>query len=185
MKNLKRSLNQSIEDNINIKKKLHLFDKEIFRAIQLIYKSLNYGGKIMLCGNGGSAADAQHLAAEFLVRLRPKINRKPIAAITLAQDSSTLTACANDYSFEDIYSRNLEALGKKNDILICISTSGKSKNILKAIKSAKKMGIKSIGFFSELKNRKKLTDIEIIVPSKIVARIQEAHIFLGHFILNK
>tara|TARA_B100000927_G_C16392205_1_gene439818 strand:- start:42 stop:632 length:591 start_codon:yes stop_codon:yes gene_type:complete len=185
MKNLKRSLNQSIEDNINIKKKLHLFDKEIFRAIQLIYKSLNYGGKIMLCGNGGSAADAQHLAAEFLVRLRPKINRKPIAAITLAQDSSTLTACANDYSFEDIYSRNLEALGKKNDILICISTSGKSKNILKAIKSAKKMGIKSIGFFSELKNRKKLTDIEIIVPSKIVARIQEAHIFLGHFIFEQ
>ncbi len=185
MKNLKRSLNQSIEDNINIKKKLHLFDKEIFRAIQLIYKSLNYGGKIMLCGNGGSAADAQHLAAEFLVRLRPKINRKPIAAITLAQDSSTLTACANDYSFEDIYSRNLEALGKKDDILICISTSGKSKNILKAIKSAKKMGIKSIGFFSELKNRKKLTDIEIIVPSKIVARIQEAHIFLGHFIFEQ
>ena len=73
----------------------------------------------------------------------------------MAQDSSTLTACGNDYSFEDIYSRNLEALGKKNDILICISTSGKSKNILKAIKSAKKMGIKSIGFFSELKNRKK------------------------------
>jgi D-sedoheptulose 7-phosphate isomerase len=185
MKNLKRSLNQSIEDNINIKKKLQLFDKEIFRAIKFIFKSLNNGGKIMLCGNGGSAADAQHLAAEFLVRLRPNINRQPIAAITLAQDSSTLTACGNDYSFEDIYSRNLEALGKKNDILICISTSGKSKNILKAIKSAKKMGIKSIGFFSELKNRKKLTDIELIVPSKIVARIQEAHIFLGHFIFEQ
>ena len=154
MKNLKRSLNQSIEDNINIKKKLQLFDKEIFRAIKFIFKSLNNGGKIMLCGNGGSAADAQHLAAEFLVRLRPNINRQPIAAITLAQDSSTLTACGNDYSFEDIYSRNLEALGKKNDILICISTSGKSKNILKAIKSAKKWALNQLAFLVNLKIEK-------------------------------
>ena len=185
MKNLKAHLKKSIEDNINIKKKLFLSNQEILKAINLVHRSIKKNGKIILCGNGGSAADAQHLAAEFLVRLRPKINRKPIAAISLAQDSSTITACGNDYSFEDIFSRNLQALGKKNDILICISTSGKSKNILKVIKRANEMKIKTIGFFSELKNKKKLTDIEIIVPSKIVARIQETHIFLGHFIFEQ
>ena len=152
MKNLKRSLNQSIEDNINIKK-LQLFDKEIFRAIKFIFKSLNNGGKIMLCGNGGSAADAQHLAAEFLVRLRPNINRQPIAAITLAQDSSTLTACGNDYSFEDIYSRNLEALGK-NDILICISTSENQKIFLKQLNLQKKWALNQLAFLVNLKIEK-------------------------------
>ena len=185
MKTVENNLYKSINDNIDVKKKLTSSSKEIIKAINLIHKSLKSGGKIMLCGNGGSAADAQHLAAEFLVRLRPGVNRKPITAITLAQDTSTITACGNDYSFEDIFSRNLQALGKKKDILICISTSGKSKNILKVIKTANKMGIKNIGFFSELKGQKNLTNIELIVPSKIVARIQEAHIFLGHFIFEQ
>ena len=92
----------------------------------------------MLCGNGGSAADAQHLAAEFLIRLRPHVNRKPIPAITLATDTSSLTACGNDYSFDEIFSRNLNALGSKNDILIAITTSGNSKNILNVLKAARK-----------------------------------------------
>ena len=185
MDQVKNNLNKSLEENIKIKKKLFLLNKEIIRAINLIHKSIKDGGKIILCGNGGSAADAQHLAAEFLVRLRPKINRRPIPAISLAQDTSTLTACGNDFTFDDIFSRNLQALGARNDILICISTSGKSKNIINVIKEANKMKIKTIGFFSELKIKKRLTNIELIVPSKSVARIQETHIFLGHFIFEQ
>ena len=92
----------------------------------------------MLCGNGGSAADAQHLAAEFLIRLKPDINREPIPAIALAQDTSTITACGNDYKFQDHFARILYALGDKNDILIVISTSGNSKNIINVLRKAKK-----------------------------------------------
>lgn len=185
MINFKNNLKKSLEENIEIKKKLFLLNREIIEAINLIHKSIKSGGKIILCGNGGSAADAQHLAAEFLVRLRPNINRRPIPAIALAQDTSTITACGNDYNFNHIFSRNLQALGNRKDILICISTSGKSKNINNAIKEANKMKIKTIGFFSELKNKKKITNIELIVPSKTVARIQETHIFLGHIIFEQ
>ena len=104
--------------------------KTIDKAIKIISTKVKKGGKILLCGNGGSAADAQHLAAEFLVRLRPKVNRKPIPAISLAQDTSTLTACGNDYSFDDIFLRTFQAVGNKKDVLICISTSGNSNNII-------------------------------------------------------
>ena len=99
----------------------------------------------MFCGNGGSAADAQHLAAEFIVRLRPHINRQPLSALTLAQDTSTITACGNDYSFDNIFLRSFQALAQKNDILVCISTSGNSKNILKVLQEVKKQNIYSIG----------------------------------------
>ena len=146
---------------------------------------LKKGGKVMLCGNGGSAADAQHLAAEFLVRLRPNFNRKPLPAITLALDSSTLTACGNDYSYHDIFSRNLQALGQKNDILIVISTSGNSKNIINVLKKAKQMKIFSVGLLGKLGGKaKKYCNLPIIVPSNNTARIQETHIFLGHFIME-
>ena len=185
MINFKNNLKKSLEENIEIKKKLFLLNREIIEAINLIHKSIKSGGKIILCGNGGSAADAQHLAAEFLVRLRPNINRRPIPAIALAQDTSTITACGNDYNFNHIFSRNLQALGNRKDVLICISTSGKSKNIINVVKEANKMKIKTIGFFSELKNKEKLTNIELIVPSKTVARIQETHIFLGHIIFEQ
>ena len=146
---------------------------------------LQKGGKLLLCGNGGSAADAQHLAAEFLVRLRPSVNRKAIPAISLAQDTSTLTACGNDYSFDDIFVRTLQAIGSKKDILICISTSGNSKNIIKVLKEAKKKNIFTIGFLGKNGGKaKKNCDIKLIVKSNVTARIQECHIFLGHFILQ-
>ena len=139
----------------------------------------------MLCGNGGSAADAQHLAAEFLIRLRPTVKRRPFPAITLAQDTSTLTACGNDFNFEDQFSRCLQALGKKNDVLIAISTSGNSKNIIKVLKEAEKMSILSVGFLGNGGGKaKKLCNFPIIVGSKNVARIQESHIFLGHYIFE-
>ena len=132
--NLEKQVNENIKTHLSL---LKLSD-EINKATKVITKKLQNGGKLLLCGNGGSAADAQHLAAEFLVRLRPNVNRRAIPAISLAQDTSTLTACGNDYSFEDIFSRTLQAIGTKKDVLICISTSGNSKNILKVLKEAKK-----------------------------------------------
>ena len=110
----------------------------IVRMGDSIVESIVNGGKLLICGNGGSAADAQHLAAELVIRLRPAYNRSGLPAIALAMDTSTITACGNDYSFNNIFSRNLEALGSSKDVLIAISTSGQSKNILNVLKYAKK-----------------------------------------------
>ena len=180
--NLEKQINENIKTHLSL---LKLSD-EINKAIKVITKKLKNGGKLLLCGNGGSAADAQHLAAEFLVRLRPNVNRRAIAAITLAQDTSTITACGNDYSFDDIFLRTLQAIGTKKDVLICISTSGNSKNILKVLKEAKRKNIFAIGFLGNNGGKaKKNCDIKLVVNSNITARIQECHIFLGHFILQK
>ena len=129
---------KEIDNSFDAKKSLlEQFDL-IDKSVKKISSSIKNGKKIFFCGNGGSAADAQHLAAELLVRLRPRVNRKSIPSISLAMDTSAITACANDYSFEEIFSRPLSSLGANGDILIAITTSGKSKNILKALKVAKK-----------------------------------------------
>jgi D-sedoheptulose 7-phosphate isomerase len=186
LKNNQQSLILAIEESVSLKKKIILLEKDINSAINLIYKTLKNKKKIYICGNGGSAADAQHLSAEFLVRLRPKINRRPLPIISLALDTSTLTACANDYDFKYIFSRNLEALANSGDLLFCISTSGNSKNIIEVLKKSKKIKIKSL---SLLGNRggiaKTISDLSIVVPSCNTARIQEMHIFIGHYILEK
>jgi len=177
---------EEILESIEIKKKLVLLNKEVFLSIKKIYSTIKNGGKVFICGNGGSAADAQHLSAEFLVRLNPKVNRRPFPLISLAIDTSNLTACGNDFDFKYIFSRNLQALGSKKDLLIAISTSGNSKNIIEVLKKSKKMKIFSIGFFGFNGGAaKKLSNLSIIVPHQKVARIQECHIFLGHFILNR
>jgi D-sedoheptulose 7-phosphate isomerase len=177
---------QTIEKSINIKKRLVNLESEVNDAISLLYKTLKRRNKVLICGNGGSAADAQHLAAEFLVRLRPKVNRRPYPVISLAQDTSTITACGNDLGFENIFQRNFEALASKDDVLVIFSTSGNSKNILKVLKYAKKRKISSIAFLGNNGGKsKKLGKIEIIVPEKNTARIQECHIFLGHFIFEQ
>ena len=179
------TLKKNIEESSKAKKSLLKIEKKINYAISKIYSKIKFGGKIMLCGNGGSAADAQHLAAEFLIRLKPKINRKPIPAITLAQDTSTITACGNDYNYDIQYARCLEALGKKEDVLIAISTSGNSKNIINVLKKAKKMKILSVGFLGNKGGKAKfLCDIPLIIKSSNTARIQESHIFLGHYIFE-
>tara|TARA_Y100000817_G_scaffold307294_1_gene293599 strand:+ start:193 stop:783 length:591 start_codon:yes stop_codon:yes gene_type:complete len=181
-----KRLKKSIEESVKAKKSLLLIKNKIFSAVDIISKRLTRGGKILLCGNGGSAADAQHLAAEFLVRLSPKINRNPIPALSLATDVSTILACGNDFSFHRVFARNLEALGNKNDILITISTSGKSKNILEVLKTAKRKKIFSIGFYGNNGGAaKKITDLNLIVKSKNTARIQETHILLGHYIFSE
>jgi D-sedoheptulose 7-phosphate isomerase len=180
------SLKLSIENSNKCKLSLLNLEQDIAKAIKLIYFSLKKGGKIIICGNGGSAADAQHLVAEFIVRLRPKVNRRPLPAIVLAPDSSTITACGNDYDFAEIFSRPLLALGNKADVLIVISTSGNSKNILNVLKVAIKMKIRTIGFLGCKGGlAKKMCDIKLVVDSKETARIQETHIFLGHYIFEQ
>ena len=152
---------------------------------EIASKSIQNNGKIMLCGNGGSAADAQHLAAEMLVRLRPNINRDGVPAITLAQDTSTITACGNDFGYDTLYERNLRALGKKEDCLIGITTSGNSKNVILAMKAAKELKIKVFGFLGCGGGKAlKYCDEAFIVPSNETGRIQEAHITAGHALME-
>ncbi len=178
-------LSEYINQNIKTTRSLIKQESKINECIQLIYKKLTKGGKLLLCGNGGSAADAQHLTAEFLIRLRPKINRHPIPAMALATDTSTITACGNDYNFDQIFSRPFEALSKKNDVLITISTSGNSKNIINVLKAAKRKKISTIGFLGcKGGSAKKYCDISLVVESSVTARIQESHIFLGHYIFE-
>ena len=181
----KNFLTLAVNENINLKKELLFLFPVIKKAALKVFTAIKKSKKILICGNGGSAADAQHLAAEYLVRLRPNIDRKPLPIITLAQDTSTITACSNDYSFEKIFSRNLEALYNEGDILITISTSGMSKNIINVLNYAKKKNIFSISLLGNKGGKaKNLTNIPIVVPSKNVARIQECHIFIGHIILE-
>jgi len=138
-----------------------------------------------LCGNGGSAADAQHLAAELLVRLRPNVNRVPLPAVSLALDISTITACANDYSFDDLFSRNLMALARPGDCLLAISTSGKSLNILRALQQARKMNVAAYSFLGGTGGDCLLeSDLAYVVPSSNTASIQEAHIVAGHALMQ-
>jgi|TARA_Y100000389_G_C17466896_1_gene526483 D-sedoheptulose 7-phosphate isomerase len=161
-------------------------NSEIKKIIDLLVKKITHGGKVFFCGNGGSCSDAQHLAAEMLIRLKPKNNRKPMPAISLATDTSTLTACGNDYDFNEIFSRPFEALSEKKDILFIISTSGNSQNIVNVLKKAKKKGITSIGFLGKNGGKCKiLCKNKIIVSSNNTAIIQECHIFLGHFIIEE
>lgn len=149
-------------------------------AGKLLINTLTKGGKVLLCGNGGSAADCQHIAAEFVVRYEKK--RMAMAAIALTTDTSILTAHANDYDFETVFSRQVEALGNDKDCLIAISTSGTSRNILRAVEAAKSKGMMVIGLTGgEGGELSSLATVSVIVPSNVTARIQEAHILIGHW----
>ena len=175
-----------VNEHSKVINSLEKISPKINKVIKKLYSCLKSGNKILICGNGGSAADAQHLSAEFLIRLRPDINRKAYPVISLALDSSTITACGNDYSFDDLFLRNFQALYKKGDILITISTSGNSKNIIKILKYTSSKKIFSIGLLGNKGGKaKKFCSENIIVQSKNVARIQEAHIFLGHYIFEQ
>ena len=180
--NLKEKIDKHC-DVINLLKDENI---EIDKIISKIVKKIKKGGKILFCGNGGSAADAQHLAAEFIVRLRPSHSRKPLPALSLSMDSSTMSACLNDFSHNDIFLRPFLALSNKNDILFAISTSGNSQNIIKVLKNAKQKKIYTVALLGKNGgNAKKYTDNKIVVKSDNVAIIQESHIFLGHYILEK
>lgn len=161
-------------------------EEKVANIIDTLFLCLKYNKKILICGNGGSAAEAEHLSAEFLVRLNPTKNRKALPIISLTQNSSVITACGNDLGFENIFSRTLDGIGNNGDILFCLSTSGNSPNILNVLASAKNKGIKSISLLGGNGGKaKSLTDIPLIINSEDVARIQECHLFLGHYILSQ
>jgi D-sedoheptulose 7-phosphate isomerase len=175
------------QDSIQVKNKI--ISSGILESIKVMgiqsALSIQKQNKIMLCGNGGSAADAQHLAAEMLVRLRPNNNRIGIPAIALAQDTSTITACGNDFGYEKLYERMVQSLGHDGDVLIAITTSGNSENIILAMKQARKMGIKVFGFLGAGGGKAlELCDEAFVVPSDNTGRIQESHITAGHALME-
>ena len=154
---------------------------KIIEITDLITDCLKKNGKVILFGNGGSASDSQHIAAEFVGRF--KKDRNALSAIALTTNTSILTSLANDYGYEVVFAKQIEALGRKNDVVIGISTSGKAKNVVLGIKQAKKMGLKAIALTgADGGELAKLTDISLVVPSSVTARIQEAHITIGHIV---
>jgi len=158
---------------------------QVVAMADVCIEALAGGGKLLLCGNGGSAADAQHLAAEMLVRLRPDVSRDSLPAIALALDCSSMTACGNDYSFEVYFERMTRALGRKGDVLIGITTSGRSPNVIKALHAARQMGIKTLGFLGgDGGVALAECDLALVVPSTETGRIQESHIAIGHALME-
>ncbi|MGZ8955028.1 MAG: D-sedoheptulose-7-phosphate isomerase [Methylovulum sp.] len=152
----------------------------IEESAELLINTLRRGGKLLLCGNGGSAADCQHIAAEFVVRYEQK--RQALAAIALTTDSSILTAHSNDFAFDTVFSRQVEAIANEQDCLIAISTSGKSKNVLKAVEAANRKGMAVVALAGgDGGGLCSLATLTVIVPSNVTARIQEAHILIGHW----
>jgi D-sedoheptulose 7-phosphate isomerase len=157
----------------------------VLHAVDFCEAALRRGGKLFFCGNGGSAADAQHLATELLVRLRSRVERPSWPAIALTLDPAALTAGGNDYGFEDVFARPLSGLGRQGDVLFGITTSGRSPNVIKALQVARGMGIGTIGFLGgDGGVAAPLCDVALIFPSSETARVQEAHISLGHAILE-
>jgi D-sedoheptulose 7-phosphate isomerase len=156
----------------------------IIAAVDVIINALNNKKKILLCGNGGSAADAQHIAAEFVVRMNPDIQRPGMPAIALTTDSSMLTAGANDLGYERVFARAVEALGNPGDVLIGISTSGKSESVNEALRTARARGMATIGLLGRNGGpAKDLVDVAVIVPSDNTQRIQEGHITIAHIVV--
>ncbi len=172
---------QSLKDVRDLTKAVEELYFDIFGASKNISYAINGDNKLIICGNGGSAADAQHMAAEFVNRFLKE--RKPLPAVALSTDTSVLTSIANDYSFDEVFSKQVEALGKEGDILFAISTSGNSNNVINAVKSAKNKGMFCIGLSGKDGGKlKDLCDLNIIVPSGSTPRIQEMHIFIIHTI---
>ncbi len=159
--------------------------ERIVEIARLLAGALHRGGKILLCGNGGSAADAQHLAAELLVRLRPHIDREALPALSLAADMSSLTACANDYCYDAYFERMTRALGSPGDVLIGLSTSGRSVSVVRALRAAREKGMLAVGLLGGNGHPALAEcDIALVVPSSETGRVQEAHITIGHAVLE-
>jgi D-sedoheptulose 7-phosphate isomerase len=154
----------------------------IARAADLLARTLKSGGKVLACGNGGSAADAQHFAAELINRF--EIERAPLAAVALTTDSSTLTSIANDYAYEQVFSKQVRALGRRGDALLAISTSGNSRNVLEAMQAAHELGLRVVALTGagggKMAGLVSVDDVHVCVPHKRTARIQEVHLLVLH-----
>jgi len=180
---MNKIINDRINEHIALAKELLQSDipAKTERAAKVIRKALADGHKVLFCGNGGSAADSQHLAAEFVGRFQKE--RQGLSAIALTVDTSILTAVGNDYGYDRVFERQVEALGQPGDVLIGLSTSGNSANVVKAIEKAKQKGIFCIGFTAFGGGRMgEICDVNLAVPAKVTARAQEMHILLGHII---
>jgi D-sedoheptulose 7-phosphate isomerase len=173
------SLLHGLQEHLALFHRLSELSESVNRAVEAISSALAAGHKVMLCGNGGSAADSQHIAAELVGRFVK--DRKALAAVALTTDTSALTSIGNDYGFEDIFARQVGGLGRAGDCLVAISTSGNSRNLIRAAETARATGICTIGLLGRGGGELlKLCDLSIVVPSTTTARIQEAHIFIGH-----
>ena len=169
----------NLREHLALFQTLEALNEPIEQAGALIANALGAGRKLLLCGNGGSAADSQHIAAELTGRFIQ--DRRPLAALALTTDTSALTCIANDYSFEDVFARQVAGLGAPGDCLIGISTSGQSRNVIKAVEVARGVGMPVIGLLGRDGGAlRTLCDVAIVVPSPTTARIQEAHILIGH-----
>jgi D-sedoheptulose 7-phosphate isomerase len=183
MKSMKKIILNILEASITIKRNcIENNIDHIIEATDMLIACLRGGNKVLIFGNGGSAADAQHLAAEFVNRFQ--IERPPLAAIALTTDTSILTSIGNDYHFDDIFSKQVEALGRQGDLAWGISTSGKSANVIKAIKAARTIGLATIGMTGRGGQLADIADLVFTVASDTTARIQESHITLGHILCD-
>ena len=170
---------QSLQEALETFQSLRTLEPLVVAAAATVLESLKSGGKLLFCGNGGSAADSAHIATEFTCRFMG--DRRPYPGISLTADGGLLTAIGNDYAFQDIFSRQVRAYGKPGDVLIALTSSGKSRNILSAIEEARRLGLKTIVFLGKTGGfTKGAADIEILVPGTVTARIQEAQKFLLH-----
>ena len=182
--NKEKFIVDSLKESSEVKLKMESTCKaEILLAVQTLSEAYKNKKKLLLCGNGGSAADCQHIAAELMVRLNHNITRPALAAVALTTDTSNLTAGGNDIGFENIFARNVEGLGYEGDVLLAISTSGNSVNIIKAVEKAHQKKMFVIGFLGGTGGKlKSLVDLPIIIPSTNVQRIQEGHITIAHIL---
>lgn len=181
---MQKAIEKIFRDSIAVKEAtLNENIDEIVLAIKEVTRALKKGKKILFCGNGGSAADSQHIAAEFIGRFQKE--RRSLPAIALTTDSSILTALGNDYGYDVVFARQVEGLGQKGDVLVGISTSGNSKNVVKAVAKAKRLGLKTISLTGCSGGKlAKMTDVSLVVPSDRTARIQESHICIAHIICD-
>lgn len=168
-----------LEEHLELFNRLASLADDVAKAAAVIASAVSDGNKVMFCGNGGSAADSQHLAAEFVGRFVK--DRRPLGALALSTDSSALTCIGNDYGFDDVFYRQVVGLGRAGDCLVAISTSGNSRNVIKAVEAARAADIQVVGLLGRDGGAlKSMCDIPIVVASPTTARIQEAHIFIGH-----
>lgn len=173
-----------LEASIGVRKKMaESLADPLLKAAAMVRDALKTGGKLLFCGNGGSASDCQHLAAEFVGRYRMERRGQP--AVALCSDTAVLTAIANDYGYDRLFARQVEALGRPGDVLFGLSTSGRSQNVIAAMKSARRLGLKTVAFTGEKESEMAgLADVVIRIPASEPAQIQEGHLFAGHMLCD-
>ncbi|MFM8957423.1 MAG: SIS domain-containing protein [Actinomycetota bacterium] len=181
---VRSAVSQHLQEHLAVVSKLDTqLGDQIVDVARLIAKALARGNILYWCGNGGSASDSQHLAAEFIGRFRN--NRRPLASVALTTDTSVITCVANDFGYDQIFVRQVEALCRKGDVLVAISTSGNSRNVVEAVKSATQLGVTTVGLLSATGGAlRELVTYPLLVPSTSTARIQESHILIGHMLCD-